>query len=467
MATKAIKRGKKSGSGVGPIFFWLLTRIVAPLALLYGLLWWRADAAVDKQLDQLRAFVDIQRGTTVLGLNGDIGFRKLVMRPHTTSPLPAVTISADRVVMQTPGLLWLVRSSLLGVPKEIPSRFGFRLENANVDGDPAAMQAVGVAGHVFFPFDLAGCEPGMSLAVANQLGLDKAASNFSFLMTNDGAGPLRVRFDADTAAVAAVSGEFALALPPGSDDAIRLASANFQSAQFTLVDQGFVATRNGYCARKLAVEPAAFVAQHVAAARAQFAQDGVVPGAALTQAYEGFSRDGGTLAIQLRPLRPGPLMQMQGITLENLPLYFDATVKHNDNFVAPMTFLAVGTVPDPAAPAEVAAAAPAEGGAPVAPATAPVPTGDAAAPASAAASTAPSVAVGDEIAYDDLPRYVGQTIEVDTTLGSVRRGVLTGASSISIVLKLAPAEGGFPLSLPKYNVVKARLVTAAPATPAN
>ncbi|MFY2764983.1 hypothetical protein [Arenimonas sp. MALMAid1274] len=471
MATKALKRGKKSGPGAGGAVLWLLTRLVLPLALLYGLLWWRADAAVDKQLDRLRPYVDIQRGTTVLGLDGDIGFRKLVMRPQVNSPMPALTVTADRVVLHTPGLLWLVRSSLLGVPDEIPSRFGLRLENARIEGDAAARESVGVGGHVFFPFDLAGCEPGMNLAVANQLGLDKASSTFAFVMTNDGTGLLKLRFDTDTAGAAAVGGEVQLMMPAGSDDAIRLASANFQQAQFTLLDQGFVATRNAYCAKKLGVDTAAFLATHLAAVRAEFAQGGSVPGAALTQAYEGFSRDGGTLAIAFRPLRPGPVMQMRGLTLESLPLYFDATVKHNDDFVAPLTFVAAGPPPaDAAIPGAVAVdPANATGTAPPSAEAAPAASqveGDAAPAKASGEGPAARVKPGQEIAYDDLPGYVGDTVEVETSLGSVRRGVLTGASSLSIVLKLSAADGGFPLSLPKYNVIKVRLATAAGAAPA-
>lgn len=452
MASKRKRSG--TGSGAGPALFWLLTRLVLPLALLYALLWWRADAAVEKQLGSLRPYMDIQRGMTVLGLNGDVGFRQLQLTPHAGGPFPAVTMKAERAVLHTPGLVWLVRSSLFGVPEEIPSRVGFSLSSMALDGSPAALQAAMSGGQVLFPFDLAGCEAAMSPAVAIGLGVDRMATDFSMLVLNDGSGVLRMRLDSDNPRLVRFGGDVRLALAPGSNPGLQLAGASFQSLDMVITDQGFVNRRNVYCAEKLGVGVEEFLPLHLDAVRQAFVADGLVPGAAMSQAYAGFSKDGGTLTVQVKPRRPMPFLQMQGVASDNMSLYFDATIRHDNGFAAPLEFM----------PADQYAGA----GTALAPTAAPTagPTPGAAAEAPAApAANAVRVAPGQEIPYDDLPSYIGSVVAIETSLGSVRRGELTGASSLSLVVKLVPEDGGFVMSLPKYNVVRVRLASSPNATP--
>lgn len=452
MASKARRRGKRGGPGAGPAVLWLLTRMVLPLAVLYALLWWRADAAVEKQLANLRPYVDIQRGMTVLGLNGDVGFRRLQLTPHAGGPLPPVTLRAERAVLHTPGLVWLLRSSLFGVPREIPSRVGFSLAGMGLDGSPAALQAAMVGGRVLFPFDLAGCEPGMSPAVAVGLGVDRMATDVSMLVLNDGSGVLGMRLDSDSPRLVRYGGDVRLGLAPGSDPATQLAGASLQSLDMVITDQGFVNRRNVYCAKKLGLDVDEFVPVHLDAARAAFAADGLVPGAAMSEAYAGFSKQGGTLTMQVKPRRQGPFLQMQDVTLATMNLYFDATVRHGDGFAAPLVFMPAdqyeGTATMPAATTTAASDAPV---APTAPA----------APAAGVARVAP----GAEIPYDDLPAYLGSSVAIETSLGSVRRGELTGSSSLSLIVKLVPEDGGFVMSLPKYNVVRVRLAPSPTASP--
>ncbi len=87
------------------------------------------------------------------------------------------------------------------------------------------------------------------------------------------------------------------------------------------------------------------------------------------------------------------------------------------------------------------------------------------APAVPAAATAPAAKVvpGGEIAFDDLPAYVGSEIVVSTNHRTVRRGTLTGASSISINLQLAAADGGFAMSMGRESVARVVLAPAADA----
>lgn len=449
MATPLRSNRKRSG-GIGSLLFKLFAFIVLPLALVYAFLWWRADTAIEKSLDRARAFVDIRRSGTVLGLDGDIGITKLVLSPVEGSDLPKIELQADRVVVQTPGLWWLIRSSVFGMRKEIPSRLGIQLVGVHVDGSDGELRKIMAGKNILFPFDLAGCEPEMTPAILRELGGETVKSSFEMTLTHPRESQLLLNFNAITPDLVKTEGEVDLALVPG-DPAVQMATAGMQNLRLVYTDLGFVAKRNAYCEKRTGLTADAFAAAHVDAASKSFAPMGLKPGAALTQSYAGFSKDGGQMTIAARPLKPMPLAGLQGINLGNLNLYLDASVRHNDSFAGALSFLPAETVPG--APVTLPAAA----------ATTP------AAPGATTAARAAKVAPGQEIPYDSLIDYVGDDVEVSTNINTVRKGVLLGSSSMGVSLKLPATEGGYNLSLPKYTVSKVLLVkpSAATGTPAN
>ena len=83
--------------------------------------------------------------------------------------------------------------------------------------------------------------------------------------------------------------------------------------------------------------------------------------------------------------------------------------------------------------------------------------------APAAGADAARVAAGGEIAFDDLFGYVGAEVEVTTKYGTTRRGVLEGASSIAINLRLPASERGLLLGMPRESVKKVVLIADRPA----
>jgi hypothetical protein len=403
----------------------------------------------------LRPYADIRRSGTVLGLNGDVGITHLEMTPKGGIGPANVTLEADRVVVHTPGLWWLVRSSLLGMPKEVPARFGFRLDGIHAEGNDSQARQDLASQNLLFPFDLAGCEPAMSPDVLRALGADGIKGSFEMTMTHPSDGQLRLDVNADKAGVAKVEIGMDIGLT-GDKQAMQVATATVQDVRVIVTDQGLAASRNAYCEKKTGLSADAFLAAHVEAASTSFASRGLKPGAALTQAYAGFAKDGGSLTITARPLRPMPLAGLQGINLENIALYFDAKVRHDDDLAGSLAFL-------PADPGAIATA----GAAPVT--LAPAAVAPAASASAAALPAAPTIAVGREIPYDQLAAYTGADIEVSTTLGSVRRGSLLGATPIGLSLRLAKAEGGYSLSLSRETIAKILLVkpSAAAGTATN
>lgn len=436
------------------LFFWVLTRIGLPLLLLYIVLWWLAGLAVDAQLDKARNFVTIRRTGTVLGLNGDIGVRRVSMTSNTDNGMPEITIRADRAVIHTPGLWWLVRTSIFGAREEIPSRMGYELDGITIDGDSKALEAAMVGGYVMFPFDLAGCNTEFSLNAMRQMGITDSGIDLVVDMTHPSEQQLDFTFALNRPGFAKIDGDIMLELGRGESFRSQVGGAKFKEFHLNYQDLGFAKIRNAFCQKETKLDAEEFSARHVEAASRTFAKKGIKPGAALTQAYAAFARDGGTFSITAKPSKPLPMAALQGVNLENIGLLLHTTVQHNNDAVGTLTFVQADTFSSNTTLVEPAAKVVGD-----VPATA---SATAAAPVVNAAAT--EVPPGGEIPYDKLSGYVGREIEVSTNFNSTRRGILLGASTLSVKIKVAEAEGGYSLSIPEYAIIN--IILVAPEVPA-
>lgn len=448
-----LRRKSKNSFSVGGLTIWLLTRIGLPLAVIYGLLWWRADMIIEKQIDKIRVAADIHRGRTVLSFNGDVGIKNLIIKPLPSSDTPAISFKAKRVVAHTPGLWWLVRSSLFGVPKEIPSRFGFSIEHGELEGSDADIKKLIASGYgrnsgnVFFPFDLAGCTHDTSLEMIKAMGMDKTTMSMDATMTHPNLNDLQLRIQVDNSTQAKIEGEFNIVLGMGKDPSLQMTTASLRDIKFIFIDQGYVAKRNTYCAKRLHMEPDQFVERHIEAVRQWFAKEkGFLPGVAMTQAYAGFAKKGGQLVIKGKSLSGVPLMRMQGVGLQNINLYLDTTVTHNGEFAAPFVLLPVESNQSITMHNDLIVN-------PIAPIT----------NTSVPATTL--VSPGQTIAYDTLENYIGAQVEVASHHHTSHRGLVQGVSPMGLSLQLIAHEGGYKLSVPKASIATIVLIElASPST---
>jgi len=85
------------------------------------------------------------------------------------------------------------------------------------------------------------------------------------------------------------------------------------------------------------------------------------------------------------------------------------------------------------------------------------------APAKAAAPAQPIAHVVD---YAELEHHVGDTLVVETTLDTVRRGKLVKYTNPGITLQLGPEHGSIELDIPRETVRNVSLVAADAAAPA-
>ncbi|HJU40428.1 MAG TPA: hypothetical protein VJ724_12695, partial [Tahibacter sp.] len=157
MAARKSSAVKKESSGIGGKLVWLVTRIVLPLAIVYGVIWWRVDAGVSKVFDSLKTFTQASRGSSFFGLNGDVGVNRVRIEAPPGSPVP-LSLAIERVTVHTPGLWWLIRSSLFGVEEKFPTRLGATFDNFDLSGMPLEMQADNLVGNYSgAPFEAEGC----------------------------------------------------------------------------------------------------------------------------------------------------------------------------------------------------------------------------------------------------------------------------------------------------------------------
>jgi hypothetical protein len=89
---------------------------------------------------------------------------------------------------------------------------------------------------------------------------------------------------------------------------------------------------------------------------------------------------------------------------------------------------------------------------------APLASADAADKKAAAVAAQPS---GTSIEYEALETRVGDTVIVESTLGTVRRGTLVKYTNPTLTLELGPESGNITLSVPRETIRSLRVVPAA------
>lgn len=452
--SRSTRRDRDAGPGLGSSLVKLVLWIGLPLAILYAVLWWRVDAAVRQTLDQARGVVDATHAGTRVGINGDVILKRLRLVPRLGGD--AFTLRAERLVVQTPGLWWLFRTSLFGMPREVPSRLGLVLEEYYVDMPPRATGEQWLGSLSGMPFDTAGCQrEGWMREDLREMGLSPGASDMSLRLERRGAEGLGIHYHASTPGVGGARATMQFAVDPRVVQSPELMmGARIEEVRWVFSDEGFIAARNRHCANRHRMSEPEFVQRHVEAVRRLFAsQFRLEPGAAVTQAYAQFAGEGGEMELSLRPNGGMPLMQAAQMSQETPASFLtrmNAMLRVPGLSPAPMNFLPVSSSRPQTQAAADATAAGGEAGAP-----------DAPQPPRAVDSSD----VGEVIPFETLANLLGAQIQVRTTHGTVREGRLEGYGSNAIRLHLVAEQGGFQLSIPRYSVAEVRLLSLPDAPP--
>lgn len=466
MAARRASAVKKE-SGIGSKLVWIVTRIVLPLAVVYGVIWWRVDAGVSRIFESIQGFTQASRGSSFFGLNGDVGVNRVRIDAPAGSSLPGA-MRIERVTVHTPGLWWLIRSSLFGVEEKFPERVGLTLDNFELSGVTPQMQAENLLGtYSGAPFEADGCgsRTAWERGDLGTLGLSVQHSKIVVRMNRLGADAVEFVISAGTPGAGIAEGMVTLTAPGVDANPTAFAAATLTSATLAFRDEGFIAARNAYCGKEANLSAAAFVDKHIEAVRARFARVGLVPDAPLEASYREYATKGGELMIRTRPQAGFQLMNARGYNGEQMRYLLSPVVEVQGRDPVLLALKPLSEVqPEPATEVTtVTATPPAATPASAAASTAATATAPAAAPAAPPApvqEAKPLVTFGggknafavQPMEYDELRQNVGREVVVRTQNGTTRRGALVRFSGSNLDIQLGARDGGFQLSIPKRDV---------------
>ena len=480
MAAKRSTSAKKEKGGTGRLILWLLTRVVLPLAVIYGFIWWRVDAGVSNMMSQLSPIADVRRGASFVGLNGDVGINRVRLATRSASPTQ-FEFQADRVTFHTPGLFWLVKAGLFGVDeKSMPDRFGATLTNFAFDSksaDSGKDHSFGAYSGALF--ESVGCgQPSWSRQeLKSALGLPIGASEIKWKVNRMSGDAIQFLMSGGTPGAGIGEVDIIVTAPGYAVNPSALAAATLTAASITFRDEGFIAARNAYCAKQANISVDAFIDKHIQAVRETFRSESrTVPDEPLEAAYRQYVTKGGEIVLRTRPQPGFMLASAQGYSSDQWRYYLSPIVEVPGRDPVLLTFKeasradAESTADTAATPAATTTTAVAPG---AAPATSAAPALDAAMNAAAATNPAPPpvqearplVTFGggknayavQPVDYAELRQAVGREIVVRTQNGTTRRGVLARFSNSQLDVQVN-GSSGFQLSIPQRDVRDVGLV---------
>jgi hypothetical protein len=409
---------------------------------------------------------EITYESTFLRFNGEFGMEGV----KGTHPLPDGSekgYSADRVIVHTPGLLWLARVGWKGSSGELPDDFGVTVENFRVDSDNDRTPG----NYSNLPFDAVGCGKRLlTPADLTEMGLFDLDRNITVRLTRLDDSSSNMKFAMDTPGVGSMSMDMELGIErplEWADGPAGLIEAPVKTGKVTLTDQGFIAARNAFCAKKAGIDVEAFADHHMRALDTHLAEEGLTLGIGALDRYKAFAQKGGEITITTVGDTKLTLGDLSGPTLKSRLSSVRTGIRHDGG---PLANFEMGTrTPiervDPedlvaqaaAAPTAVATAAT---GAPAPPTGKYVPRSRTDNLTGTEVASRPRIVVttGDLVAYKDLDKHIGERIQITTKMGTVRHGTLLVTNSFQSHIKLDAEEGGFNLVVPSDTVREVRLI---------
>jgi len=449
---------------------------------------------------------------TFVDWNGDIGARSVRIWPWDGDPeTDAVTV--QRLVIDTPGWGWVLKSAFsFGAPSALlkgrAARWAARAaEQASEDSpleDIPAMPRIHARfeGVVFSDyahqyvweddvhglasgsvFESEGCdqdlywteeELGAQLDVPTRgvdLELDLNASggeSIAMRLALTAPGRSSWRYEADWQA--AHDGNLVL---------IDWSEAKLRSERWTVQDDGFVAARNAYCAKREQLTEAQFIDRHIDYVQRRLLHWGLFADPALVTAYRSFASSGGSLTYDARPADAVSLSKLASYSGSDMLWMLNANLRLNDEKALPFKLHFVSEVPYPDGEdienaeqiREIVAAAqlalPAEAQV-VAGNEEPPQTPSVAVPSMVVSAESTLIGVdgqvptadkpvSEDVKFEDLEFMIGERVVIGTNMNSTRDGTLTHFNRAGIRIELRNRPG-MELEIPKSTVRTVRVV---------
>lgn len=424
-------------------------------------------------------------------------------------------IRVGRVVVETPGLFWLLRTSMpsfspkaggtLGKLQRAAEKFSDEEEQVNEFAPATRMtvrfedvdwgdyglgwmvpQVDWVGAYSGALFEAAGCERDWWWSqdeVRTRFGAPNALGTIAMDFTVDGPKTLKQKIVFSSEATSSLTIERDWTLLGEAEDFLDSDPDTWRTTRvrWTVDDKGFVRARNAWCAKEAKIPEADFVERHIAAVRRLVLANGFAPDAAVWATYRGYAERGGRLVWETR-LAPGKALEdADGHGPDEYLIAMNARLSvegrspaaYLGTFGTPMelpldedtqslvqVLRKEGTLPAPGA-AATPTALPAMTGAAQAPAATPEPVASVARrPVALPANAEVLDAYADEpepeaparLTARDLAGQVGRNVRVTLANGRRYAGYVQSADASGVSLKVAVTSGSATLTFTRANI---------------
>ena len=451
---------------------------------------------------------------TYVDWNGDIGAKNVRIWPWDGDP-ETDAIKAERFVIDTPGWGWMLKSAFSfggssSLLKNRAARWAAKAaEKANqgspLDDIPAMPRIHARFENVVFSeyahtYVMADSVQGLasgSVFESEGCGQDVfwTEGEISGLMNLPTSG-VDVEFDLHATGTQSIAMVLAVTAPgrsawkyeanwqaphEGNLVLVDWSEAKLKDEMWTVKDDGFVAARNSYCAKREQLSEAQFIEQHIDYLQRRLLAWGLLADPAVLAQYRGFASDSGhTLTWTARPIDPVSLDKLYSFSATDMLWMLNANLRVDTQPAVPFKLHVVGDVPYPdsedieSAPQIRQIVAQAMTG--ISPASAATSTSNDA-PAEAPNPAVPTMVVSaestligvdgqvptaenpvvEDVSYDDLALMVGERIIVRTTMNSTREGELKSFNRAGLRVALRN-RAGMELEIPKDTVRSVQVV---------
>ena len=335
---------------------WKLLRNLALVAIVLAgvlklLAWYVAGQAVQRAVAKVAPYAQVRYERVSAGLDGSIDLSDVTVAPAGTHRL----YRADSVVLESPGLYWLLTQGL-SQSQQLPPTFGISVRGLKLPPGLAWLNSPWFDAATFVPFPALGCgKPALTGSDYLKMGVntgaaqehleyryDAHAHSLDLVLTLTAPGFSRVVLEAELSKFDPV----ALATAALRDKL----HADQLSVDYN--DLGYLQRRSRFCAEHIGIAPKQFIARHAAAVQELLKQNRIVPSGELLQLYRKLLAGGGKISILSLPSPNFALRTWRTNPPDEVLRQLNVTARYQD--APPIMFrLAFAPPPESVAPDEI------------------------------------------------------------------------------------------------------------------
>lgn len=298
--------------------------IAAPSIVFFILCGVLLHVAAGRLLDPLKPLAQMDYAGVGFKMNGNVEFEKLTLKDRSPSASADDQVTIERLVLRTPGLLWLARSLFADSGAAVDSwRVGlndagsgfpemdevhveaFGIESIGEPFQPLLPWWIGLSAAA--PFDAMGCGSRKHWAGADLTNMHLPDAPSHLVLTAQVTSDTTVEIAGNLSRPETSSFEFKLDLTlPQATRMLDTAPANMRVSAFhwKVDDNGFIVRRNSMCAGRSKMSKREFVNRHMVGVQRRLIAFGAVPAEEVQDTYRDYAENGGVLSFKVQPNAP-------------------------------------------------------------------------------------------------------------------------------------------------------------------